>query len=87
MFFVGGGGGDTGYRTGWWAGGCVDRTVLFRPFFVRPFFVARGFVRPHPENTRKFGIKILARRARILIPNFRRHILRLIAAQGIDTRI
>ena len=32
------------------------------------------------ENTRKFGIKILARRARILIPNFRRHILRLIVA-------
>ena len=32
------------------------------------------------ENTRKFGIKILARRARILIPNFRRPILRLIAA-------
>ena len=32
------------------------------------------------RETRKFGIKILARRARILIPNFRRHILRLIAA-------
>ena len=39
------------------------------------------------ENARKFGIKILARRARVLIPNFRCHILRLIVAQGIDTRI
>ena len=29
---------------------------------------------------RKFGIKILARRVIILIPNFRRHVLRLIAA-------
>ena len=42
---------------------------------------------PTPKMTRKFGMKILARRARIFIPNFRRHILRLIAAEGIDTRI
>ena len=34
---------------------------------------------PH-EKTTKFGLKILARRARILIPNFRCHILRLIVA-------
>ena len=31
-------------------------------------------------HTRKFGTEILARRARISVPNFRRHLLRLIAA-------
>ena len=41
---------------------------------------ALEYLRVGFENTRKFGIKILARRARILIPNFRRRILRLIAA-------
>ena len=51
------------------------------------FFFAGVWGRaPGAKKTRKFGIKILARRARILIPNFRRHILRLIAAYGIDTR-
>ena len=39
------------------------------------------------KKTRKFGIKILARRARTSIPNFRRHIFRLIAHYGIKTRI
>ena len=39
------------------------------------------------KRTRKFGIEILGRRARISIPNFQRHILRLIAAKGIDKRI
>ena len=56
---------------------------LFRRFFVRG---GMGECPRSKKQTRKFGIKILARKARICIPNFRRRILRLTAAWAKNTR-